>query len=301
MRKLIIITLFLSFLLNSCHSGKDQKALSEFKVTDSALQEGVLNFPEEVLWDIVYNFSSIVEIPALIKDLGVPYHNGFLEATNFTGSCNDNLRGAFLLGVLGLDLGYMSIYNRTSEASEYVAALRELTGSLLTSHLFDFAKIESLSASQSEPGLLVHDYMKGYNRMEQFLREDGRRYLITAMVTGVWMEGLYLLTRSADLYPDEYIFETIGEQKIILNDLILLLSNHQPANPLFLSLIEDLETLKAEFDKVEIVYEVDEPQAVERDGMLVIVQNQRSTVNISPEQIGSITRKMENIRNDLIL
>jgi hypothetical protein len=201
---------------------------------------------------------------------------------------------------MGADLGYMNMYNRTNVLPVYLSALRKLADSLFIGHLFDFDEIERLAGSNYDPGALIYNYMQSYNRTDEYLRQERRSYLSTAIVSGVWIEGLYLLTRAAEVQPVEDIFERIGEQKIILNDLIIILKNHERFHPEFTSLIEKLATLKEEFDKVEIVYEVDEPQAIERDGMLVIIQNQRSTVNIAEEQIRNITLKTETIRDNLI-
>ncbi len=242
----------------------------------------------------------MVEIPALIKDLGVPYSNGFLLSSDDITHYINNFERAFLLGVMGADLGYMNMYNRTSLLPVYLSALRQLADSLFIGHLFDFDEIERLAGSDYDPDALIYNYMQSYNRTDEYLRQERKTYLSTAIVSGVWVEGLYLLTRAAEVQPGEDIFERIGEQKIILNDLIIILRNHQQFHPEFTPLIEKLATLKEEFDKVEIVYEVDEPQAIERDGMLVIVQNQRSTVNIAEEQIRNITLKTETIRDNLI-
>jgi hypothetical protein len=43
-----------------------------------------------------------------------------------------------------------------------------------------------------------------------------------------------------------------------------------------------------------------EPETVEQDGMIMIVQNERSTVHITDEQMKSIIRITEEVRNQLI-
>ena len=300
MIKNILFVLFLP-VLAACQSGNGPH--SERGSVDNDIYAGddrtVLS--EEFIGDIVYSFSSIVEIPALIKDMGVPYSETFLLSTEKTDGCHNNFERAFLLGALGTNLGYMNMYNRTNDLPEYLGALRRLTDSVLLSHLFNFVELAELAVRDSNQGLLMNIYMQGYNRTDQYLREDKRAYLSTAIISGVWIEGLYLLTRAAAMQPDGIIFERIGEQKIILNDLIIILRSHEKKHQEFSVLIEMLASLKEEFDQVEIVYEVGEPHAVERNGMLIIVQNQTSTVNIDRERVLNIISKTENIRNILIL
>jgi len=42
------------------------------------------------------------------------------------------------------------------------------------------------------------------------------------------------------------------------------------------------------------------PEMVEENGMLTIVQNDKSIIDISPEQLSSITATVEQVRNRLI-
>ena len=306
MIKKILILLLVTVLHVSCQSGRDPGTehapgtVPGTGITDQTLTDESIALPDEIIGEIIYSFASMVEIPALIKDLGVPYSNGFLLSSDDISHYINNFERAFLLGVMGADLGYMNMYNRTNVLPVYLSALRKLADSLFIGHLFDFDEIERLAGSGYEPDALIYNYMQSYNRTDEYLRQERRTHLSTAIVSGVWVEGLYLLTRAAEAQPGEDIFERIGEQKIILNDLIIILRNHERYYPEFTPLIEKLATLKEEFDKVEIVYEVDEPQAIERDGMLVIIQNQRSTINIAEEQIRNITLKTETIRDNLI-
>ena len=296
-----MLILILPLFFITCQSGQDANGVKKFEITDTPVHDESISLPQEVLGDIIYTFSGIVEIPSLIKDLGLPYINGLPVPTGNILNYNTSIKRAFIMGVLGTGLGYMTIYNRTASASGYVAALRELTESLVVEKLFDFNNIERLAGSQTDPASLMYNFMHSYNRSDEYFRENKMAHLSTAMVSGVWLEGLYLLTRAADINHDSELFESIGEQKIILNDLIIILRNYEQSYPELTSLIQKLTILKEQFDKVEIVYEVDEPQAVEQDGMLVIVQNQRSTVNIADEQIRNITNEAEIIRNQLIL
>ncbi len=301
MDKMKILFLASTVILASCRSGQEPDTAMDSEIRDSLVEDEPIAVSEEIMGDIVYSFSSIFETPALIKDLGVPYSNGFLSAAGNIHSYTDNFKRAFIMGVLGTGLGYMNIFNQTAAVPNYVAALRQLTDSLAVGHLFDFTVMEGMAGADEDPGSLMYSYMQSYNRAGEHLREKKMTHLSTAMVSGVWLESLYLLTRAAGSHPGEELLERIGEQKIVLNDLVLILRNHERSHPEFAQLTAELSSIKEEFDKVEIIYEVDEPQAVEQDGMLVIVQNQHSTVNISDEQIENITRKSENIRNQLIL
>jgi hypothetical protein len=98
-------------------------------------------------------------------------------------------------------------------------------------------------------------------------------------------------------HPD--LAERIGEQKIVLADLLLVLKNYK-RDPYFNSLIELMEPIKNLFDQVTITYELGEPEMVEENGMLVIKQNEKSHVEIKPDVLPKILDETKKLRNNLL-
>ena len=66
------------------------------------------------------------------------------------------------------------------------------------------------------------------------------------------------------------------------------------------NLINELTALKNIFDDIKITIEVGEPESVVKNGRLTIIQNEKSVVHISDEQIQSLIKKVEICRNNLI-
>lgn len=300
MFRMKFLSLILPVLLASCQSGRDSGRETEFEIPDSVIFAESLEVSEDAMEGIISNVSSIVEMSALIKGLGVPYSNRYLATTSNVDNYNTNFKRAFNLGVFGADLGYLNMYNRTTAVIDYITAIRRLADGLAVGQFFDFSTLRRLASSQSNLDSLMYISVHSFNQMDNYLRLEKRSHLSTAMVAGVWVEGLYLLTQVAESHPGEEIKERIGEQKIILNDLILILKNYERVHPEFADLSQELISIKEDFDQVSITYEVGEPEAVERDGMLMIIQNERSIVNMTDGQLQSITEKAENIRKKLI-
>jgi len=95
--------------------------------------------------------------------------------------------------------------------------------------------------------------------------------------------------------------DRIGEQKIILNDLLLLISPYCNRDSEFSSLCKDFQNIKDKYRDVRITYTQGEPQSVEKDGGLVITQTETSVVEMSKEQLADIIEITRNVRNKLIL
>jgi hypothetical protein len=135
--------------------------------------------------------------------------------------------------------------------------------------------------------------------MDKYLHSNNRTNLSTLMVTGVWIEGLYLGTQVYKATPNKDLADRIGEQKLTLDQLMLILEIYQKDKQ-YTKLLEDLQLLKELFKSVEIFVEKGEPQMIEIDGMLSIVQGDKSIIKISPEILDNIIKTTEQVRNRLI-
>ena len=116
--------------------------------------------------------------------------------------------------------------------------------------------------------------------MDSYLKQTNRGNLSALMVAGVWLEGLYLATQVYEKSAVEEIRDVIGQQKTILTDLLIILENYA-SDDYFKSLLEDFRELRAVYDGVKITYEIGEPKTVEVDGMLMVIQDESSTVSVS--------------------
>ncbi|GAG07028.1 unnamed protein product, partial [marine sediment metagenome] len=164
---------------------------------------------------------------------------------------------------------------------------------------FNFSTLKRLATSSKNLDSLMYISIRSFNRMDSYLHENNRSNLSALIVAGVWVEGLYITTQVAKENPHPDIAERIGEQKLILNNLLLILKNYKKDKK-FASLIKILEELKDEFTYVKITYIPGEPEAIEEDGMLTIIQNETSIVEMTDKQLENIINKTEKIRNQLI-
>jgi len=299
MIKRLIVLLFVSLLIFGCKSGGEKKTGDEFAVPEDVVNEGVLEISEEVMQDIIQNISSPVEMAALVKSLNADFSNQYLAPTENVDELTTSFQQALQLGVYAADLGYLNIYNKTNSVLEYITAIKTLADAVRVGQFFDFTTLKRLAQSNQNLDSLMYISVHSFNQMDKYLRTDKRSDLSTLMVTGVWIEGLYLATQVAKADPHPELAERIGEQKIIMADLMLILDNYK-SDKQFAKLIKELNILKEEFNDVTITIQKGEPEAIEEEGMLVIVQNDVSIVNISDERLKSIIAKTEDIRNKLI-
>jgi len=206
---------------------------------------------------------------------------------------------AYILGVFGADLGYLNIYDKNTQIVDYLTSINKLADGIHVGQFFDFATMKRLATSRENLDSLMYISVNSFNNMDSYLRDNQRGHLSALMITGIWVEGMYLATQVAKENSDPVLYNRIGEQKLNMNNLFLILNAYKNQKQIQ-ELIDVLNEIKIEFDKVEITYEMGEPETVEQDGMIMIVQNEKSIVHITDEQMQKIIRITKEVRNKLI-
>ncbi len=286
--------------LNSCSRCSNKSKTSGIfgPQNDTAAIDSALPVPKKTMENLVQNISSPVEMAALIKSIGAPYSQKYLAPTKID-NFNTNFSKAFNLGIFGADLGYMNMYNKTSSVIQYITAIKNLADGISVGQFFDFTTLKRLVTNNENIDSLMYISIHSFNVMDEYLRKNDRSNLSALMIAGVYLEGLYLTTQVAKEKPNKKLNESIGEQKTIFNELMLILKNYRK-DPYFSSLIVDFEAIKKEFDAVKITIEVGEPRSIEKNGQLTIIQTSKSIVDISDDTLKNIIKKTELIRNKLI-
>ncbi len=292
MLKQSLLLLIAIFLLAAC----GQRPSENLEVNLDDVDVGELQISSETMNDIIQNIASPIEVAALISALNVPYSTHYLSDPESLSSNTTSFEMAFSLGALSADLGYLNMYEKTGTAVNYLSSINRLADALQIGQFFDFTTIKRLATSSSDLDSLMFISVNSFNNMDDYLRDTDRSNLSALMIAGVWVEGLYLATQVAVQNSNEDLKSMIGEQKLILNDLLLILNNFNNEE-VIAGYITDLESIKSIYDDVKITYEVGEPQTIEKDGMLMVVQSESSHVSMSDETLQKIIEVTEQIRN----
>jgi len=293
-----IILILISF---SCRNNSIKETEFVFPEADSIPLSEAEKLSPEAIADIAKNISSPVEIANLLQMLEVPYSSQYLASSIDANKESTNFNKALKLGILGADLGYLNMYEKTGSSLDLLSSIRKLAEDIKVGQFFDFETIKRLSQNKSNLDSLLFISIDSYEQIDSYLRANERGQLSALMIIGVWIEGQYLATQVVDKFPDKMLSDRIGEQKIILNDLLLLISPYCNNSPEFVSLCKDLYALKEKYRDIRITYTQGEPVASEKDGGLVITQTETSVVEMSEDQLKGLIEITGEIRNRLIL
>lgn len=295
-----ILLYLLVVSLVSCGNSGNRNADYIFPESDSLPVNEVEKLSQEAIEDIVQNLSSPVEIAALLQSLEVPFIAEFLASTRGSEALTTSFEQAIQLGIFGADLGYLNIYEKTGTAIENLTTINRLADGIRVGQFFDFETLKRLAVNKNNLDSLLFLSVHSYNEIDTYLRDNNRGYLSALMITGVWLEAQYLICKVVDDYPHPDIKNRIGEQKIILNDLLLLLNPYRESSAEYANLYADFERIKNAYRPVDIAFTPGEPETVEKDGRLVVIQKEESIITMSDEHLAGIIDIIEEIRNKLI-
>jgi len=298
--KLIIIQFVVILLVFSCKSSTRKSAEFVFPESDSIPISEAEKLSDEAIDDISRNISSPVEISDILQKMSVPFSNGYLASSIDARRQSTSFEKALKLGILGADLGYLNMYEKTGTSIDVLSSINKFADGIDVGQFFDFETIKRLSLNRTNLDSLMLLSLSSYNQIDKYLRDKGRGQLSALMITGVWIEGQYLATQVLKQHPDSILRNRVGEQKIILNDLLMLLAPYCNSNSEFTSLCRDMQDLKEKYRDIKITYTVGEPIMEEKNGSLVVTQTEESKVEMTDEQLNAIIAITGNIRNKLI-
>ncbi|CAN5229790.1 hypothetical protein BH23BAC1_BH23BAC1_28970 [soil metagenome] len=298
MRKLCIC--FIAFVIFACDTPKqiDENAYLE-KLKTVQNQED-MPISEEVLTDIIQQIPSPLEISVLLKEKGKNYEKSLLNKPENYTNYNSNFEKAINLGIYGTDLGYSNIYEKNQDAIFYLNSIKGLAEGLSIGQFFDFGTIKRLATNSSNLDSLLLITTKNFNGINNYLQDQRRSGISILILTGGWLEALHITCQVVQKNPDSMALkERIGEQKIILENIMLLLSLYQHDPPI-LKLVEEMKELQKIFSEIEIVYTYKKSTLEEVNGILMIKDNSTSKINFTDQNLKDITRVTEEIRNRII-
>ena len=248
--------------------------------------------------DSPVNCSSTISfgMATLIQEEDIPFSLGYLYPTDHIDKYKSDLKKAFVLGLLCLDLAYLNLYEKTSDIIIHLPAIKRLVNGMQMGVFFDFLKLKHFAVNKEHLDSLLYLSLHSFGKMNDYWSEHNKRDLSTLLNSGVWLEDLYLATQVVKQKRNKKIEERIAEQKTILMDLIIVLG-HYKSNPTVAKLIAEFEKISKSFDGVEIIYHFGEPTKKTVNNRVVIEENTTSTVKMTKKQLTTIIKATEEVRN----
>jgi hypothetical protein len=294
--RVFTIGILTTFLI-SCSTEKktdDKEFLQSLESTEE--KTGI---DEDVINSILEQIPSPLEISVLLKESGSKFNGSLLNQAENRSRYNNNFKQALNLGIYGTDLGYTNIYGQNLDGIKYMTSIKSLADDLNIGQFFDIETIGRLASNSKNLDSLIMVTTLNFNHINHYLQTQGRDNLSVLLLTGGWIEAMQITCQVAAKSPSRELHEKIGEQKIILEQILLLYSFY-PDDSNMAGLLKDLEPLKAAYEKVTINYTYKESSMEIVDGVAVIKDNSTTTIDITDQNIEEIRTITNSIRTKII-
>lgn len=278
----------------------EQKSENDFEQLSKSDSSGQINeATSELAMEVIKSIPPPVEMSAIIKTTGASYSSDILNDADNYEKYNTNYLKAINLGIYGADMGYINIYNHKEDALTYLNTVIKISEDLKIGQFFDFETIKRIADNNQNLDSLVDITTSNFEKMNNYLQEQSRSNISMYMLTGGWLEALYIASKVAINENSTPLYEKIGEQKIVLDQILLLLSFYK-SDPNAINLSKDLTELKNIYNEVKIETIYAEPTMVEENGVLVVKDNSKTNIIVTKEIVLKLQEKVQAIRQKII-
>lgn len=286
-----IIMLFSIGIVISCGSNKetDQDESKEFDAAKESLKENIEG--------VIVNIPSPAELPYLLQATGADFNTSLINSKESADKYMSTFdKAAMNLGIYAADIGYLSSYEQTQEALDYLQVAKQLADHLGVVDAVDQVVMERFEENIDEKDSLYNIINGAIENVDQYLKTEARNRVAALVTTGSFIEGLYVSTELVrtypkDLLPDDArnliltpVIGIILKQEESIGELIKLIES-LPQDDLTSKIMTDLKSLQANYTALNM-----EDQ----------IKNNRADLMITDETLVDITATVNQMRQDII-
>lgn len=286
----LLFSLLACFGLLSCGSKGDQdKNSKDFDDAGKSLKDVVDEIPKGI--------PKPSEIPYMLQATGADFNPSLVnDRRRADDYASQSDKAALNLGVFTADIGYLSSYEKTQESIDYLNTCKKLADDLGVSGSFDrttLEKFETNIANKDSLAALLDDAMK---KTDQYLKDDNRSKLGALLVTGSFVESLYITTGIIKSYPKDMLpvdarnriltplMMIIVRQRESVSEVAKMLSAVDQTGPIP-AIVADFRGLEASYKALDIEEKI---------------KNNTGSLMLKDENLLDITKMVEKLRGDIV-
>lgn len=252
---------------------------------------------KENIEGVIVNIPPPAELPYLLQATGADFNmalvNDKASADKYMSTFD---KAAMNLGIYAADIGYLSSYEQTQEALDYLQVTKQLADHLGVVDAVDQVVIERFETNIDEKDSLNNIINSAIENVDQYLKTEARNRVAALVTTGSFIEGLYVSTELVRTYPKDLlpndarnliltpVIKLILEQEASVGELIKLI-NTLPEDELTTKIKTDLMALQEEFNAIQM----DEQ-----------IKNSRADLMLTDETLTEITATVNKMRSYII-
>lgn len=287
-----LIIIFL-LLVISCNRPENKQNIEDEFIGDIDTTSFVLKYN-----NALFALPSPFQVTSIIKNNSIDFNKTYLNLPDNVSNYTTIFKQSLNVGIYGTDMGYLNIYDQTPDIISYFTVIKKLSEELGLNSAFQTSFIDRIEKNVDNQDSLLYFLTNTYREFDSYLKSSNRKDVGVLIVTGGWIESLYLLANITNENKNRNIINRLGEQKHPLNNLIELLSPYYYKSKEFAWLIDALVDLAYEFDGIIFNYSYETSIVIPEQNLTIIKSN--SNVIISEYHIRTIAQKISIIRNSII-
>ncbi len=198
------------------------------------------------------------EVTDVITKSGVSFDPGLLNPVDNQKKYLTAKAQALNLGVYGADLSYANVFNNGMLVREYFDAIKYLSDELGLTLLFTDDFLQRIDNNINNTDSLYKIATESYYKTYSYLVDRGKSDVASVVLTGSFVEGLYLALKSAgSAKQPDLIYKKIAGQKFASQQLVNLLDKNASLSDMAEEVLSLLRPIDAILRKVK--YVDDEP------------------------------------------
>ncbi len=273
--------------------GKQEKQqeneAAEFDEAKEALKQNIEG--------VIHNIPSPAELPYLLEATGADFNESLINSKDNADKYMTTFdKAAMNLGVYAADIGYLSAYNQTQQALDYLAVAKQLSEHLGVVDAVDQVVMERFEKNIDQKDSLYNIINEAIENVDQYLKNEARNRVAALVTTGSFIEGLYIATELVRTYPKDLLPE--DARNLVLMPIIRLILKQEDSVGELIKLIDSLpeddltKKIKADLHELKSRYEA---LNIEEK-----IKNNQANLVLNDETLTSITEIVHDMRADIV-
>lgn len=255
-----IFAIVLLFLVSSCGENKtrsDSSFTKSLESSDPKLHEGLIRIglPEKLDYlidNLVLSDNMIMTLSTNANIFDITLLNNYENSRLYTTSRSK----AINLGIYGADLNYLIHFGQSENSIRYLIASRQLASQIGVAMAFDQETMDEYQMNVENKDALINIIFLAYDNVKKMLKSEDQFLLSTLVITGSWIENMYLTTKLLPYFEEsdikDKLIEKLWEQKEYLVQMKALISELNEGDNIFVNeLLQDLERIYSLYNSFE--------------------------------------------------
>ena len=237
----------------SADSGLDNTlVINEPKLAEGLVKIGLPEKLDYLINNLVLSDNMIMTLSTNANIFNYELLNKYENVSLYTTSRSK----AINLGIYGADLNYLIHFGQSENSIRYLIASRQLAGQIGVAMAFDQETMEEYQSNLENKDALINIIFLAYENVKKMLKSEDQFLLSTLVITGSWIENMYLTTKLLPYFESseiktKLVDKLLQQREYLTNMYELIVELHEGDNIFVNDLLEQLNKIEAVYENFE--------------------------------------------------